>query len=70
MKKGKIWGIVFILIGAFLIYWAQTHSPQAGLGEQIVNEISGSYTMDQTSYYICLGMGVLSALAGLMKLVR
>ncbi len=70
MNKGKVWGIVLILVGAFLIYWAQTHSPKAGIGKQIVNEISGSYTMDQTSYYICLISGALLGLLGLLRLFR
>ena len=50
MKKGKVMGIVLILVGAFTVYWAQTHSPQAGVGQIVGNALSGSYTMSEGSY--------------------
>ncbi len=70
MKKGKVIGIVLILVGAFTIYWAQTHSPQAGVGQIIGNALSGSYTMSEGSYYFTLIIGATLGLFGLYKLIK
>ncbi len=70
MKKGKVIGIVLILVGAFTIYWAQTHSPQAGVGQIIGNALSGSYTMSEGSYYFTLVIGATLGLFGLYKLIK
>ncbi|MEP2275164.1 MAG: hypothetical protein ABJH98_06915 [Reichenbachiella sp.] len=69
MKKNIKSGIIFLLVGGFFIYWAQTHSPKK-LGQAIGNAFSGSYTMDETSYYICLGVGIAIGVFGLLKLIR
>ena len=55
MKSGMIRGLVLLGLGAFIIYWAMTHSPKAGVGQMIANEVSGSYTMGETAYYASLG---------------
>jgi len=68
MKNTKS-GIISILLGAFFIYWAETHSPKK-IGQAIGNAFSGSYTMNETSYYICLGVGVVLAIFGILKLVK
>ncbi len=70
MKKGKLQGIIFGLIGAFVIYWAQTHSPKAKLGQIIGNELSGSYNMSETSYYLSLAVGIGLVAYGLFRLVK
>ena len=70
MKKGKLQGIIIGLIGAFVIYWAQTHSPKAKLGQIIGNQISGSYTMSETSYYLSLALGIGLVAYGVFKLVK
>ncbi len=70
MKKGKVIGIVLILVGAFTVYWAQTHSPQAGVGQIVGNALSGSYTMSEGSYYFTLIIGATLGLFGLYKLIK
>lgn len=70
MKKDRLQAIVYILIGAFFVYWAQSHSPKAGIGQVIGNEISGSYTMSETWYYITLAIGAVLAIWGVFKLIR
>ncbi|UXX79027.1 hypothetical protein N7E81_16860 [Reichenbachiella carrageenanivorans] len=62
-------GILYLLIGGFFVYWAETHSPKK-LGQAIGNVFSGSYTMDETSYYICLGLGIAIGLLGLFKILK
>jgi hypothetical protein len=68
--KGKTLAIVAVFAGAFTIYWAQTHSPKAGLGQIVGNELSGSYTMNETQYYICLGIGIALGILGVYKFFK
>ena len=58
MNKNKLTAVIFMLVGAFMIYWAQTHSPTAKIGQIVGNELSGSYTMSETWYYISLILSV------------
>ena len=67
MKKGGIQGIIMLAVGAFIIYWAVTHSPKAGLGQIVSNELSGSYTMGEGAYYASLVVGTVIAALGLLK---
>lgn len=69
MKKNIKSAILYLLIGGFFIYWAETHSPKK-IGQAIGNAFSGSYTMDETSYYICLGVGIAICVFGVLKLIR
>jgi hypothetical protein len=69
MKKSRQIPLVVIALGAFTIYWAQTHSPKAGVGQIMGNAISGSYTMSETNYYICLGLGIALAAFGVYRFV-
>ncbi len=69
MKKSKVAGLVMLFIGAFVIYWAQTHSPNAGIGQVVGNAISGSYTMSENAYYISLIAGIAIGAYGVFKLV-
>jgi len=70
MKKTQLQAIIYVLIGAFFIYWAQSHSPKAGFGQVIGNELSGSYNLSETWYYITLVVGAALGLLGIMKLVK
>ncbi|MDH5367635.1 MAG: hypothetical protein OEW67_11640 [Cyclobacteriaceae bacterium] len=70
MKKHVLQALIFILIGVFFIYWAQDHSPKAGLGKIVGNELSGSYTMNETSYYITLAIGAGLTVLGIMKFIK
>ena len=67
MKKGFFNGIFALVMGAFIIYWALTHSPKAGLGQIVSNELSGSYTMSTEAYYVSLVLGGLIAAVGLLR---
>lgn len=66
MNKGTISGVVFVGIGIFLVYWAETHSPK-DLGKVIGNELSGSYTLSEPWYYVCLGAGILVGILGVLR---
>lgn len=70
MKKNILQAIIFILVGAFFIYWAQAHSPKAGVGRMIGNELSGSYTMSENWYYISLVIGAGLAVVGIKKFMK
>ena len=69
MNKSKQTGIILALIGAFMLYWAQSHSPKAKLGQIVGNELSGSYTMSETWYYISLVLGAVVAIYGVYKFI-
>ncbi len=65
MKSGMIRGLVLIAVGIFLIYWAQTHSPE--IGSQIGNALSGSYSLSEPWYYVCLGAGIVVGVVGILR---
>lgn len=66
MKKGLLSGILLIAIGIFLVYWAQTHSPK-NLGKMIENTLTGSYTLSEPWYYVCLGAGIILGIVGTLR---
>jgi hypothetical protein len=66
-NKSLFRGILLLIIGAFIIYWAQAHSPNADFGKLISNELSGSYTMSKGWYYFSFFVGVLLTLTGLAR---
>ena len=66
-SKNLIVGIILIALGAFIIYWAQTHSPNAGIGKMITNELSGSYTMSETWYYVSMVGGTVIGIIGILR---
>ncbi len=66
MNNGMVKGILSLAVGLFLIYWAQTHTPNK-LGKIIENELSGSYTLPEHWYYICLGLGIIFGIVGVLK---
>lgn len=70
MNKSKQTGIILGLIGAILVYWAQTHSPKGGIGQIVANELSGSYTLDESSYYLLLVGGIALAVFGIFRFVK
>ena len=63
-------GLLIAAIGMFCIYWAQTHSPNAGLGKMISNELSGSYTLSETWFYITMVFGVAATVVGLFRVYK
>lgn len=66
MNKNLIKAVIYIAVGVFVIYWAETHSPK-DLGEVITNEISGSYTMSEPWYYTSLVLGTVVAILGILR---
>jgi hypothetical protein len=66
MKSGMIRGLVLIAVGTFLIYWAQTHSPK-DFGKVIGNAVSGSYSLSEPWYYVCLGAGIVVGVVGILS---
>jgi hypothetical protein len=70
MKKRIQIAIVFILVGVFCIYWAQTHSPKAGIGQIVGNKLAGSYTISEPWYYSTLAVGAILAIVGIMKFIK
>ena len=69
-KQNVFQGAILGLVGVFLIYWAQTHSPNNGIGNMIKREFSGSYTLSESWYYVCLGLGIVAAVLGLLKVYK
>lgn len=70
MKKSTQTTVIIALVGAFIVYWAQTHSPKGSLGQIVGNELSGSYTMSESSYYISLIAGIALVVYGIYKFVK
>lgn len=72
--SGLIRGLAFLAIGIFLIYWAQSHAPASGaIGKAfntIEDELSGTYTLPEFWYYICLGGGVFFGIIGILRTYR
>jgi hypothetical protein len=69
-KQETLKGLLMVLIGIFFIYWAQTHSPNAGLGKIMKNEFSGSYTLSESWYYITMIFGIAATVLGLFKVYK
>ena len=65
--KSTLWrGLLLLAIGIFLIYWAQSHSPK-DFGNVLGNAISGSYTLSEPWYYVCLGLGIVVGIVGVLR---
>jgi hypothetical protein len=71
MKKGLLSGIILIAVGAFTIYWAIDHSPNASIGEK-VNDLlkEDAYRMSEVWYYTSLVAGSVIALLGIRNLLK
>lgn len=70
MKKEMIRGLMLTALGIFFIYWAQTHSPNSGFVKVLKNEFSGSYTLSEPWYYLCMVLGIITAVLGLSKVYK
>lgn len=71
MKNQQILkAIILLLVGVFILYWVQSHSPNAGIGKMISNELSGSYTMDEGWYYISMLLGSIITVIGTLRLYK
>lgn len=65
-NSGLLKGILLVAVGIFLIYWAQTHSPK-NFGQVIGNSLKGSYSLSEPWYYVCLGLGILVGVVGVLR---
>jgi uncharacterized membrane protein HdeD (DUF308 family) len=74
MKLPKLLvGIVLLVIGIFVIfviYWAYNHSPEAGLGDRIVDALEGEKVLSKTTYYTMLVSGTLLIILGITRTVK
>ncbi len=68
MKSIK--GLSILAIGAFLIYWAQTHTPNKDLLDAVNNEIIGSYALSEPMYFATLVFGGILGVLGLISLYK
>lgn len=66
MKSGLLTGIIMLAAGIFLVYWAEAHSPK-NFGKILENTFSGSYTLSEPWYYVCLGLGILFGIVGTLR---
>ena len=62
--------LIMSAVGAFVIYWAQMHSPKAGIGQISKNFFAGSYTMSEPWYYASLVSGIALTVYGLLKWLK
>ena len=67
MKKSLVPSLILVAVGAFILYWASTHSPKAGVGKMIQNGLFGSYTMSEPLFNASLVLGTVIAVVGLMR---
>lgn len=66
MKKNLVTGLFMLAFGIFSLYWAQTHSPDSGIGVKVGREISGSYSLSTAGYIFSLVFGTaLTVMGGL-----
>jgi len=70
MKLKVIFGFLFIIFGLMLFFWTQDHSPYNGIGNRLITELSGSYTLPKQSYsFSMIGSAVLIVF-GLYKIFK
>ena len=62
--------LFFAALGAFVIYWAMTHSPKAGIGQISKNFFSGSYTMSEPWFYVSMAFGIVLCGFGVLKWLK
>ncbi|MEN8125858.1 MAG: hypothetical protein ABFR32_12105 [Bacteroidota bacterium] len=70
MKLKVIFGFLFIIIGLILFFWIQDHSPYNGIGNKLINELSGSYTLSKQSYSISMIISAVLIVFGLYKIFK
>lgn len=63
-------GLLLVAIGAFFIYWAQTHTPNRDLLDAVNNEIIGSYALSKPMYFATLAFGGILGVLGLIRLYK
>lgn len=71
MKKRLIGGIILIAIGAFIIFWAIDHSPNASIGKRASDLLDeNAYRMSEVWYYVSLVAGSIVAVLGLRNVLK
>ena len=70
MKKKAIYGLIFLVIGLAVMFWAYSHSPYAGIGDKLANELSGSFTLTKLQFAGSMIGGAVLAVWGIYLLFR
>ncbi len=70
MKKKTIYGLILLVIGLAVMFWAYGHSPYAGIAEKLANELSGSYTLTELQFAGSMIVGAVLAVWGIYSLFR
>jgi drug/metabolite transporter (DMT)-like permease len=70
MNKKYILGIIYLSLGVFILFWAQNHSPESGIGEKLSRELSGDYTMSKEGYYFSMVAGALMVVFGAARIFK
>ena len=70
MKSKVIVGILLLVVGLVIVYWAYNHSPHAGIGNMMINEFSGSFTLSKPAYAGVTIGGIIFAILGLYKIFK
>ncbi|MDX9770712.1 MAG: DUF3185 family protein [Tenuifilaceae bacterium] len=70
MKSKVFVGILLLVVGLVIVYWAYNHSPHAGLGNIVINELSGSFTLSKPAYAGVTIGGIIIAVLGLYKIFK
>lgn len=63
MKSNQIIGIVFMIVGAILLYFG--YQASQSVGEQMVETLTGRFTRETTWYFI---LGVAGVIGGALML--
>jgi uncharacterized membrane protein len=70
MKRKVVIGILLIIIGLAIVFWAYNHSPHAALGDRLMSELSGSFTLSKQQYAGSMIAGLILGLAGIYTLFK
>lgn len=70
MKKNVIIGLLLIVAGLAVVFWAYNHSPHAGLGDRLMSELGGSYTLSKQMYAGTMIAGVVVGILGLYTMFK
>lgn len=70
MKSKVIVGILLLVVGLVIVYWAYNHSPHAGFANMLMNEASGSFTLSKPAYAGVTIGGIIISVLGLYKIFK
>ncbi len=70
MNRKVIIGLVLIIAGLVVVFWAYNHSPHAGFGDRLMSELGGSYTLSKQMYAGSMIAGVILGILGLYTMFK